>query len=160
MLRHLKQVYHKLSIYLCKQFTLILFFFLPARVANTFLSLSILALIDDIRHIDYKDHYVDSHKFKELMHITFDDEIMMLPQYTVNWIWKEKLLNQEIVLDGKNMSVRQVLANDRMFIKHVNTVFDLLMSNIPALLKLKLNLSNVKEKILIKNRVMNMVLHD
>ena len=94
------------------------------------------------------------------MHITFDDGIMMLPQYTVNWIWKEKLLNQEIVLDGKNMSVRQVLANDRMFIKHVNTVFDLLMSNIPALLKLKLNLSNVKEKILIKHRVMNMVLHD
>lgn len=159
MSRYLKQVYRKLSVYLCKQFTSILFFFLPVRVTNTFLSLSILALIDDIRHIDYKDHYVDSNKFKELMRITFGDEIMMLPQYTINWIWKDKLLNQEIVLEGKTMSVRQALADDQTFIKNVNMIFDLLMCNIPVLLRLKLNLSNVKEKISIKRRVMNMILY-
>jgi hypothetical protein len=132
---------------------------LPRKVSNIFVSLSIVSLIYDVRKLDMKEHPVDNDKFKSLLQITFNEDIMLLPQYTVHWFWKEEFLNDTIVIDKEKITIREALSKNEILFKHLRYIIETLLNNIPKLLKYKLKLSNQRERLVVKHNVMNLLVN-
>lgn len=146
-----------ISIY--KNLTLFVFFILPAKVSNIFISLSILSLIYDVRNIDIKEYPISTDKFKTLLNVSFNEEIMLLPQYTVHWFWKESFLNENIRLGNSNVTIREALQKDEFLYTHLRAITDHLVNHIPSLLKYKLNLKDTKSRLIVKHNVMTLLIN-
>lgn len=146
-----------ISIY--KNLTLFVFFILPAKVSNIFISLSILSLIYDVRNIDIKEYPISTDKFKTLLNVSFNEEIMLLPQYTVHWFWKESFLDENIQLGNSNVTIREALQKDEFLYTHLRAITDHLINNIPSLLKYKLNLKDTKSRLIVKHNVMTLLIN-
>lgn len=142
-----------------KHLTLALFFILPIRVAATFVSLSILALIYDLKKIDVKKKNFNEDKLNQLLKISFSEEIMTLPSYTVHWFWKEDILNKSVMIDNQSMTLKDIIKNDNLLHKNLRFVTDTLLENIPKSLKFKLNLTETKDRLIMKHNVMNLVMY-
>lgn len=142
-----------------KYLTLTLFFVLPSRVATIFVSLSVLALIYDIKKISIKDKKYDQEKLNKLLNLSFNEEIMILPSYTVHWFWKDELLEKEIRIDDQVMKFKDVVKDDDVLFKHLRLITDELLNNIPKCLKFKLNLNETKQRLIVKHNVMNVLLY-
>ena len=145
------------QIYKC--ITLALFFILPVRVASVFVSLSILALIYELKNIDIKKKNFNEDKLNQLLKLSFSEEIMTLPSYTVHWFWNDKLLNKEIAIDGERMTLKDIIQNDNILYKNLRYVTDILLENIPKSLKFKLNLTETKDRLVVKHNVMNLLIY-
>lgn len=146
-----------ISIY--KNLTLFVFFILPAKVSNIFISLSILSLIYNVRNIDIKEYPISTDKFKTLLNVSFNEEIMLLPQYTVHWFWKESFLDENIQLGNSNVTIREALQKDEFLYTHLRAITDHLINNIPSLLKYKLNLKDTKSRLIVKHNVMTLLIN-
>ena len=142
-----------------KNSTIGLFLLLPAKVTKVFISLSILALVYEIKCINYKEKQLNAEKFKNLLDVSFNEDIMLLPSYTVHWFWKDKLLNKEIKVDGVTMLLKDLIFNDKLLFKHLRFVIDILLENIPDILKFKLNLSDTQERLAVRHNVMNLLIY-
>lgn len=159
MFLQIKNTLNKFLISVQKNLTLFLFLILPNRVASLFVSLSILSLIYDVKNIDIRNHPVDYNKFKSLLNITFNEEIMLLPQYTVNWFWNEDFLNSSILIDNNQISIKEAITNNETLFYNLREITEILLQHIPKVLKYKLNLDSLKEKLIVKHNVMNLLLH-
>lgn len=146
-----------ISIY--KNLTLFVFFILPAKVSNIFISLSILSLIYDVRNIDIKEYPISTDKFKTLLNVSFNEEIMLLPQYTVHWFWKESFLDENIQLGNSNVTIREALQKDEFLYTHLRAITDHLVNHIPSILKYKLNLKDTKSRLIVKHNVMTLLIN-
>lgn len=139
--------------------TLALFFILPTRVASTFVSLSILALIYDLKKIDISKKNYNEDKLNQLLKLSFSEEIMVLPSYTVHWFWNDNILNKRMIIDNQSLTLKDVIQNDNILYKNLRCVTDTLLENIPKSLKLKLNLAETKERLVVKHNVMNLLMY-
>ena len=142
-----------------KHLTLALFFILPSRVAATFVSLSILALIYDLKKIDVKKKNFNEDKLNQLLKISFSEEIMVLPSYTLHWFWNENILNKTVEIDNQSMTLKDIIKNDNVLYKNLRYVTDILLENIPKSLKIKLGLNQTKERLVVKHSVMNLLMY-
>lgn len=142
-----------------KAITLALFFILPRNVSRIFVSLSVLALIYQVRQIDYRTHGIDCEKFTKLLQVSFNEDIMVLPSYTVNWFWKDEFLDKKIRLDDRHVTIREAIMKDELLFKHLKLITSTLLGNIHGVLKVKLRLTNTKERLAIKHNVMNLLIY-
>lgn len=144
---------------LYKYITLFIFFILPSRVAKIFVSLSILALIYNVKNVDVVKKHYNEEKLNSLLNISFNKEIMILPSYTVHWFWPDQLLQKSIRLDDSDMTLRDIICNDELLHKHLRYITDILLENIPKTLKIKLNLKEAKDRLIVKHNVMNLLIY-
>jgi len=160
MFNFLQVQYNRLTISLCKTFTIGLFFVLPKRVTSTFVSLSILALIFNIRKNDLKETVVCEQRFKELINVSFTEDVLLLPQHTVNWFWSESFLNETVAIENNNLfTLKEVILDDALLHKHLRVVTRKLINNIPSLLKRKLKLNSPSEKMKFRHDVVYLLSH-
>ena len=160
MFNFLQVQYNRLTISLCKTFTIGLFFVLPKRVTSTFVSLSILALIFNIRKNDLKETVVCEQRFKELISVSFTEDVLLLPQHTVNWFWSESFLNETVAIENdRPVTLKEAILDNTLLHKHLRPVIRKLTSNIPSLLKRKLNLNVPSEKIKFNHDVIYLLSH-
>ena len=144
---------------LYKYLTIGIFLFLPSKVANVFVSLSILSLIYNVRNIDLKKDYYTQDKFKKLLNVSVNEEIMLLPKYTLHWFWKEKLLDKTYTIGTEVLTLREALINDKVLFHHLRYIVDILLDSIPYMLKVKLNLKDFKENLIVKHNVITLLIH-
>lgn len=156
---YVRNTLNELLVAIYKNITLFLFFILPSKVSNIFVSLSILALIHDVRHVGFKHNKISEDKFNNLLHISFNEEIMLLPSYTLHWFWKEDFLNHQITIDQRQLTLKEAIENDEILYKHLRYITDLLIENIPSILRFKLDLGCVKSKLTFKHNIMNLLMY-
>lgn len=159
MFTKLRCLLRDVKAWLYKHMTLTLFFILPARVASTFVSLSILALIYDLKKVDVTRKNFNEDKLNQLLKISFSQEIMVLPSYTVHWFWNENILNKKVEIDNQSMTLKDIITNDNVLYKNLRYVTDILLENIPKSLKIKLGLNQTKERLVVKHSVMNLLMY-
>ena len=147
------------AVALYKAITLAIFFILPKRVSRVFVSLSVLALIYQIRKVDYRTHHIDCEKFTKLLKISFNEEVMVLPSHTVNWFWKKELLDKPMMFGGQVMTLREAITKDEILFKHLRLITSVLLSNIHGVLKLKLRLRNTRERLQINHNVVSLLIY-
>jgi hypothetical protein len=98
-------------------------------------------------------------KLNQLLKISFSEEIMTLPSYTVHWFWNEDLLNKKVTIDHQQLSLKEIICNDSVLYKHLRLITDTLLEHLPKSLKFKLNLTETKERLIFKHNVMNMLIY-
>lgn len=145
-----------ISIY--KNLTVLLFFILPTKVSNIFVSLSILSLIYDIKKIDFKDHPLSEDKFRQLLHVSFNEDIMLLPKYTVSWFWNDRMLQDILVINGKTYTLKEALLKDDILFSHLRYITDKLLCHIHPVFKFKLRLKQIHNRLIVKHNVMNLLI--
>lgn len=138
-----------------KQLTVGLFFVLPVKITNVFVSLSIISLIMKLRELDPGKNKALISKIGELLKIKLSDDIFLLPQQTFDWYWSTEVLNTRLRFDDQDWTVAQLLASRESFIKHRNVVMNILLDNLPSAIKLKLGLYNLSNRLEIKHRIVS-----
>ena len=159
MVSKLKNAINKLLVSIQKNLTLGLFFVLPTRVSRIFVSLSILAMIYDIREYTYNDHPVDQKKFNELMRMSFNEDIMALPSYTMHWFWRPDFLDTSVTFDGVGMTLKQAILNRDVFLKNRCAIINQFLVEAPKLIQTKLKLDRIKNRRVIENNVVTLLGH-
>ena len=141
-----------------KNITIMLFMLLPKQVTNVFVTLSILSLINNLRSKKEQTHGFNEKKFKELLDITFEEDIMLLPNKAITWFWNNDFLNSNISLRGKNITVREAISNDDYLYPNIKTITSKLLCNLPFVLKYKLKLKKIKNRLELKHSIVHLFL--
>ncbi len=142
-----------------KQITLFLFFILPNIITKTFINLSILAVIYDIRNVTFSTDHLNTDKIRSLLQISVSEEILLLPGYTIHWFWNDSFLNTVTTVHGKDITLRELIINNELFFTHLRTIIDLFVANLPNLLKIKMGLMKARNRIEVKKNLMHIILH-
>jgi len=100
----------------------------------------------------------NSVKFSELLNTSYSSDILLLPEFAVNWLWDKEILNGRIIINNRIMIVKEVIADDVLFNAHFRQVLDYIINNTPSLLNIKLRLSKTTERMRIKHNVMRLLL--
>lgn len=144
-----------------RNITLFIFYILPKRATSIYVSLSIVALIYNLKDKKFVSGGVNCIKLSKVLQIAVDDEIMILPNITMGWLWNESLLDKNLVLNNNTYSIplKLVITNDELFFKHIRSILDTLIDSLPKSLKNKLNLKNIESRLLLKHNVMEALMY-
>jgi len=142
-----------------RNLTCALFFILPKKLTNVFYSLSLVSLICKLRQTTLEEiSEKNLDKFTHLLHVAYDKEVLLLPEFATNWLWDPVMLNSKIIIKGKEMTVREVISDEHTFNSHFRQVLDYIIKSSPGLIKFKLNLSDKIERLRFKHNVMGLLL--
>lgn len=140
-----------------KQLTVGLFFVLPVKITNVFVSLSIISLIMKLRKLDPGQNQTLVNKIGELLKIKLSEDIFLLPQQTFSWYWTPTVLNTHLHFDGEEWTLSQLLSDRESFMKHRNTVMNILLDSLPSAIKLKLGLYSLQNRMEMKHRIISVI---
>lgn len=142
-----------------KHVTLGIFYLLPKRVTSTFITLSIVALIYHIKSVQPKWEELNSKKFHDLLNVSFNEEIMVLPNYTLNWFWTPELLQQNLTIENKTFTLSEAIQNNEILFGHLRTITDHLLNCTPKSVQRKLHLDDARERMVVKHGIMDLLVH-
>lgn len=142
-----------------KTITLFVFLILPKRISVIFTSLSIISIILSIqkRKINLEDNNIK--KLEKLLNISLCGEILLFPNYTLEWFWNKEFLEQEIVINDKKIKLYEAIAYKDLFNTHIGTILNIFIDNLPRTLKFKLNINNTIDKIYLKHNIIKSILY-
>lgn len=142
-----------------KNLTLMLFFILPAKIANIFINLSILAIIYNIRNLTFCTDKINTNKIHDLLKISVSDDILLLPNYTIHWFWDENFLNTKTIVNSKEYTLRELIKDSELFFSHIRLIIDMFINHLPNSLKIKLGMMKTKNRIIVKHNLMNILIY-
>lgn len=142
-----------------KNLTLFLFFILPSKIANIFINLSILAIIYDIRKINFSTDKINTDRIHSLLKITVSEEILLLPNYTIHWFWDECFLNTKTTINNQEYTLKEIIHDSAMFFSHMRLVIDMFLNHLPNTMKMKLGVGDAKKRIAVKHNLMNILIY-
>jgi hypothetical protein len=142
-----------------KNITLFLFFILPSKISNIFVNLSIIALIYDLRNVTLCKSNINTDKIHSLLQISVSEEILLLPNYTINWFWDDAFLNSTIVIRDQEYLLKDAIKDSELFFGNLRLVLDKFLDHLPNTLKIKLGMNNVRNRIEVKHGLMNILIY-
>lgn len=159
MLQSLKSGLNTMLVSFYKNMTLGLFFILPAKVSSIFVSLSILVLIYDLKSIDFVNRQINEEKFNALLKISFHEDVLLLPSYTMHWFWKKELLQTEVQLGDKVLTLQEAIMDNSILFRYPRFITNVLLQNLPRSMRYKLKIKETKEQLEIKHNVMKLLMY-
>lgn len=160
MLASLKSNSLTFSIWFKKQIMLFSLFILPKKLTCIYVNLSILALIYHIKNKEFNCNTINTEKFKELLDLTLNEDILLLPNYTYNWIWSDSILHLHLHLADKEILLIDAIKDESIFHTYTKDIVNELLINLPKMFKIKLGLGKYVNDIVMKNKVMNSVIYN
>ena len=142
-----------------KCLTLTVFFFLPRKLTNVFVSLSIVSMILKLRDRSIHSEQKLLCRIEEMLKINLSESILVLPDQTVSWFWSDKVLHSTVDIDGKKHKLYDLLLDSKSFIRHHNLVLNTLLNKLPITLKYKLKLSDVENRIAVKHNIVSALMY-
>lgn len=137
-----------------KKLTLVLFFILPKRITNVFISLSLISLIFNVRNSSFVSDSIAVSRVGRMLRIHLDESVLLLPEQTCKWYWDDTLLDSRILNTPKgDFTVRELIQDNRMFIHNRHLVLNCLLNSLPRSLFMKLNLTEIGNRLTIKHNV-------
>ena len=137
-----------------------LFLILPKKITKTYLMLSILAFIYNIRNKQFDCYNLDTDKLKYMLHVTLNNEVLLLPSFTYHWFWNQSLLNETIFTNNEDITIGQLLQSETLMLHHLNSFSNKLIEKIPPVLKFKLNLYNKSNKLVFKHDIIRATVYN
>lgn len=151
-LRKIKNKFYKIL-------TLCLFFCLPSKLTNIFVSLSIITMILKLRNTSLLSEELLLVRIEKLLKISLNEQVLLLPEQTISWYWSTKMLETPLEVDGKTATLKEVLTNARTFVKHRNLAMNKLLDSLPKTIQYKLKLTHVENRIAIKHNILNALMY-
>lgn len=140
-----------------KNLTLLIFLILPVKVTKVFLELSIAVLITDVRGENCLDRCFNTDKFSELLHTSYNKDILALPTYTLSWFWTEDSLNEMVKIKDGEVTIKEALGSNEVLRHNLGAVTNRIIDQLPYLMKLKLRLNDRRARLSIRHELMSML---
>lgn len=141
----------KMKISLLKWITVTIFYTLPSRVSRVFLFLSLLSLINKVRGDSWDITILNDDRFNKLLNLNYRDDVMILPNHTVDWFWSDDLLNKTILTKSGMYTLKDAISYKPLFKENYQLIMNTLLDNTPPSMKSKLHLKQKYSKNLIKH---------
>lgn len=142
-----------------KRLTLVLFVVLPARVANIFISLSIISLIFNVRNSKLSSDTTTVERVSKMLKLHLDDSLLLLPEQTCSWYWNDELLASKLTAGNSTYTMRELIRDNQLFIQHRHLVLNKLLDDLPKCLVAKLKLRHTPNKLAIKHNITSAFLY-
>lgn len=123
-----------------------IFYMLPAKYFKMYIYLSIISMLHKIRFTSVDIDKVNSTKFVSMLNVSFNQDVMLFPEYTVNLIWKDALLDQTVMVGEKVYKIREVLVDPAMIIQSSDAIVNRIYNYLPYYDRLKLISFNSKNE--------------
>lgn len=144
---------------LLKKITLFLFFLLPSKITSIFVSLSIISMIMAIRNDKIQSDASVIEKINQVLKIHVTDNILLLPEQTLNWYWHPDLFDSRILVDNEMKTLREVILCNDDFMRYKGTVLNRMLDSLPKSIQMKLRLDNPETRVSIKHNIATTFVH-
>ena len=138
-----------------KHLTMGIFFLLPAKITNVFVSLSIVSMILQLRETDLHSDTDLMGRIEKLLKIHLHEGILLLPEKTISWYWTPQILSSQMWVDGHATTLGDLLKDNQAFLKHRSLIMNKLLGCLPKPLRIKLRLDKAKNRIAIKHNIVS-----
>ena len=137
-----------------KYIALFLFLLLPKKLCAIFTNLSILALIYELRNIEFSEEFIDKEKLENLFNIYINEKILIFPKVTITIFWSDKILQKEIMLNSHKLTLKEAIEKDEYFYRYKSTIVNNLIKSLPRIIRFKLDLDDRYTRNLFKNNLL------
>lgn len=142
-----------------KYLTMLLFFILPRKIASVFVSLSIMSLVFKLRDANIVEDPSLKLRIEYILNIHVSQDVLLLPGQTIDWYWTDKLLNENIELEGNTIKFKDLITDKVLFMRHRAYVINRLLDHLPKILKVKLGLKDKKNRLTIKHNIVGSLMY-
>ena len=142
-----------------KSVTLAVFFCLPRKLTNVFVSLSIVSMVLKLRDRNLQSERTLLTRIESLLKINLSENILVLPNQTVTWFWSQRVLASQVQINGKFYSLEELLLNPDSFLSNRNLVLDVLLDKLPLSVRYKLKLFDVENRIAVKHNIVSALMY-
>jgi hypothetical protein len=142
-----------------KSITLAVFFCLPRKLTNVFVSLSIVTMILKLRDRNLLSEQTLLTRIEQLLKIHLSESILVLPDQTVSWFWTHQVLATEVQVDGGKHTLQELLFDSEAFMRHRHLVLNTLLTKLPLSVQYKLKLSSAENRIAVKHNIVSALMY-
>ena len=142
-----------------KKITLCLFFLLPRKITNIFVSLSIISMIMAIRDDKIQSDQTVIDKISEVLKVHLNENILLLPEQTLNWYWRPELFETHVMVDNRMCTLKDIILDREAFMRHKGTVLNKMLDSLPKSIQMKLHLNDPDTRLTIKHNIVNTFIH-
>lgn len=144
---------------LLKFITLAVFFCLPRKLTNVFVSLSIVSMVLKLRDKSLQSEQTLLTRIENLLKINLSENILVLPDQTVWWFWDDKVLQTPVMVKGQTFILKELLLDQPTFLKHSSLIVNTLLSKLPLSVYYKLKLFKVQNRLEVKHNIIRALMY-
>ena len=144
---------------LLKTLTLAVFFCLPSKLTNVFVSLSIVTMILKIRDRNLQSEKTMITRIEHLLKINLSENVLVLPDQTVTWFWTEQVLDKVISVEDRHYTLKDLLVDSETFLRHRHLALNTLLNNLPMSVQYKLKLFKPENRIAVKHNIISALMY-
>lgn len=156
---HKPSLYEEIKFKVLKSITLAVFFCLPSKLTNVFVSLSIVTMVLKLRDKSIQSERTLLTRIEQLLKINLDENILVVPDYTVTWFWSQQVLATQVNISGTKRTLHELLSDQEAFLKNRNIILNTLFNKLPASVRYKLKLSNLEYRNAVKHNIVGALLY-
>ena len=106
----------------------------------------------DINNINKENIY-------RFFHTYISEDILLLPNFTYNWIYNENFLKKEIYINRNKYCLKDIILNKKLIIEYQEIIIEKFLEELPNLLKIKLKIKDQIEKIILKRQISQILVY-
>lgn len=149
-MKKLKNCIEFLSALWVRTSTVFVLFILPVRVSCMFLEVSLSVLI--LKSRSKTCSQIDMVNFFKLVKNDYNDHVVSLPNYTLDFMWSEDMLSKTYVFETGEHSLVEILQDRQLLGTNIERLIDILLNKLPFMMRVKVGaVSETKRSILRKD---------
>ena len=139
----------------------IVLFLFPKKITKTYCILTLLAFIFNVKSKIFIKHNLDLVKLNYLLHITLNEDMLVLSGCTYHWMWKNDIMTEVVKTNNDdNKTVKEILNYDKISSDSLEKMVDIFVSKLPWFIKLKLGLRDPNYSNIFKKEVSRSLLYN
>lgn len=142
---------------LLRSLMIFIFFTLPSKISKIFVTLNILAFIYYLNNRKLNMDNINKENIYKFFHTYISEDILLLPNFTYNWIFDEEFLYKEIYINKNKYYIKDIITNENLIKENKEIIIDNFLDQLPKLLKIKLHLKDQIERYRLRKQISNVL---
>ena len=118
--------------------TLLLFMIIPSMFLRAYVELSFYIYIMSMRSKIKEESDIDIESVNKLLSLTYNENSIVLPYKTYNWVWNKDIANEVVIIDNKALHMGEILTNKQLVVTHAQFLTDYFLDKLPKAVSAKL----------------------
>lgn len=131
--------------------TYLVLFILPIKCCHWFIEISFSILI--LKSRSRVCTTVDMVKFFKLVNNDYNSHIVSLPNYTLNFMWSDVMLNKTYSFETGEHSLMDVMRSRQLLSVNIERFIDILLKRLPFLMRVKLGLDSETRRDVLRREI-------
>lgn len=142
---------------LLRSLMIFIFFTLPSKISKIFVTLNILAFIYYLNNRKLNMDNINKENMYKFFHTYISEDILLLPNFTYDWIFDEDFLYKEIYINKNKYYIKDIITNENLIKENKEVIIDNFLDQLPKLLKIKLHLKDQIERYRLRKQISNVL---